>query len=182
MRTSASDDVIATAAARRRLGQRDRQPRPVAQAPATASSVLGPWYESGRVMRPERACSECTRPHGECPKCRAAGRTYGDPLGSARAPCAALRQVMVSGKSDAADRVRNRVRVRGPTAIPYPDRRPMDLPATKAQRSARNSTTLSRNRAAAIQKRTGFCDNGLLPPVRKPSSACYNFGRCTRRS
>lgn len=72
-----------------------------------------------------------------CPKCRVSGRVYGDPLGTACAPARALGQVMVPDESTVAGRVRDHCRYGRPRVVPYPTSRPMGLPATKAQRSAR---------------------------------------------
>lgn len=74
---------------------------------------------------------------GECPKCRAAGRVCGGPLGTACAPVGALGQVMVPGESTAVGRVRDGAPCRPRAAVPHPAGHRVDSPATKAQRSAR---------------------------------------------
>lgn len=62
-------------------------------------SVLGPWYGSGQVMRPERTDSKCTRAARRVPKMSGGGPRTRGPLGAACAPAGVLRQVMVSGES-----------------------------------------------------------------------------------
>lgn len=102
-------------------------------------AVLGPWYGSGQVMRPERPEPKCTRADSGCPKCRAA--TGGPRVRGP--PSRGLRTGRRVAAGHGSGRVHRGPRGRGPCAAgrtahrPVPRRRPMGLPATKAQRSAR---------------------------------------------